>query len=638
MSFPHADYYAAVHAARTDSQLDVEADILDFKEDEKKKGMLFLKLRFRARVDTTDFADGGTAVQRDETGGVTFLSDIVTLDESTGEVVIEVHGKSPTPKPDPDKGLVLNPPDFLRILDEYAAGMIIKPSDNPETRFMQLAEVLCQKSQGKPSGVKRADLRQSQNDAVEAALHNQFSFIWGPPGTGKSYTLGHLAAEWRKAGKKVLVVAHTNTAVDVATFAIDNACTARGENLSEAELIRYTSRITNISEYRKRPHLLAFTRLLEELQKAETSLRTRRALLQNELARLADKEAGRESLALEIAKLELELGSLGGRRKAEVQKLLEGASIVCVSITSCLFGHLLERFRFDAVMLDEASLVPLAVWPWLLHSWHGDSGPQFAVAGDPMQLQPIFKRRNIPNAEYGAVSCWFERNIYAYLGIDSMDSAGALMKAGTLVFLREQFRMASGIREAVSRTFYGGLLVGDGTDILPPWQGESGIPNGHVVAIDPARCAPLPAAKRVRNVLGLHTNAAAMDVTLLLVRRMINHMLMQSGRDLSVFVVTPFRNQSREYEKRLAALAKPKNVTLGASTIHRCQGREADVVIFDLVDAESQFVRRPEAASLWCVACSRAKSQLFLVGDEAAMRNGRFSQMMVNGLPFIGLV
>ena len=87
----------------------------------------------------------------------------------------------------------------------------------------------------------------------------------------------------------------------------------------------------------------------------------------------------------------------------------------------------------------------------------------------------------------------------------------------------------------------------------------------------------------------------------------------------------------------LTAMAKPKNVVVRASTVHRCQGSEADVVFFDLVDASSWFVTKPDAASLWCVACSRAKSQLFLVGDELAMRSGRFSKSMVANVTFTRL-
>ena len=636
MTFPHESYRAAVHQAREDSLLDVEADILDFKEDGKKHGLLYMKLRFRGRVDTTDFAEGGTAVQRDSLRKETFISSIVTFDESTGEIVVEVNGQSPSTRPEPGFPLFLNPPDYLQALDEFASQISGRPALNPETRFVHLAEELLPSKTDSARKLNNEHLRPSQSDAVGAALQNPFVFLWGPPGTGKSYTLGHLAAEWRKAGKKILVIAHTNAAVDVTTFAIDNACAARGEKLADAELIRYTRVLSNVHEYRRRPHLLAFTRLLSSLLDEEDSLRRRSAALKQELANCRADGGRREEISLAIAKCEKSIASLGDRRKSEIAKLLEGASIICASITSCLFGRLLANFRFDAVMLDEASLVPLAVWPWLLHPWHVGHEPQFAVAGDPMQLQPIFKRRNSSTSRHGELETWFENNLYARVGLLSLSSARPFIEKGTLVFLNVQSRMARGICEAVSRTFYNGLLTGDGVGLMPDWPADSGIPNGELVAIDPCRCVSLLSARITRNMVGRNTNADSLKVTLALVKRMIE--CVRSRTDgVSILVVTPFRNQAREYEKHLTALARPQNVVLRASTVHRCQGSEADVVVFDLVDAGNWFVNRPEASSLWCVACSRAKSQLFLVGGERAMRNGRFSQLMVGALPFEAL-
>ena len=263
--------------------------------------------------------------------------------------------------------------------------------------------------------------------------------------------------------------------------------------------------------------------------------------------------------------------------------------------------------------------------------------PQFVVAGDPMQLQPVFKRRNIPEDQSGLVCGWFETNIYSHIGIESFSSAQRFAQAGTLVFLDEQFRMAGAIREAVSRTFYGGQLLGSAAKLLPEWPTASGIPNGALVAIAPEKCAPLPLTSRVRGVVGRNTNAANIDIVLALVKRMVSCARSQPGRRFSILVTTPFRNQAKEYEKRLTAMAKPPNITLCASTVHRCQGAEADVVIFDLVNPGSWFVRKPESISLWCVACSRAKSQLFLVGSEQAMKTGSFSRLMTQDLPFIGL-
>ena len=38
--------------------------------------------------------------------------------------------------------------------------------------------------------------------------------IWGPPGTGKTYTMAQIAKEGLQKGKSVLIVAHSNVSVD----------------------------------------------------------------------------------------------------------------------------------------------------------------------------------------------------------------------------------------------------------------------------------------------------------------------------------------------------------------------------------------------------------------------------------------
>lgn len=55
---------------------------------------------------------------------------------------------------------------------------------------------------------------ESQNRAVEAALTNDITYIWGPPGTGKTTVIGQIIDGLYRHGRSVLVVSHTNTAVD----------------------------------------------------------------------------------------------------------------------------------------------------------------------------------------------------------------------------------------------------------------------------------------------------------------------------------------------------------------------------------------------------------------------------------------
>lgn len=109
------------------------------------------------------------------------------------------------------------------------------------------------------------------------------------------------------------------------------------------------------------------------------------------------------------------------------------------------------------------------------------------------------------------------------------------------------------------------------------------------------------------------------------------------GRELSVLVVTPFRAQRALYRSCLRGGRHRPGFRLSCSTIHCSQGGEADVVIFDLVDPQNYFVTCADAAHLWCVACSRAREQLFVVGGEWAVRTGRWSGPMLRDVPAQGL-
>src|SRR5581483_6918 len=59
-------------------------------------------------------------------------------------------------------------------------------------------------------------LNEEQCEAVGSALGRDLTFVWGPPGTGKTMTLGTLATELHRRGRSVLLVSHTNAAVDQA--------------------------------------------------------------------------------------------------------------------------------------------------------------------------------------------------------------------------------------------------------------------------------------------------------------------------------------------------------------------------------------------------------------------------------------
>lgn len=73
------------------------------------------------------------------------------------------------------------------------------------------------KSQKPPYRGMRAaprDLTPDQTSALATVFTCETTYLWGPPGTGKTHTLGAIAHALYQAGLRILVVAHTNQAVD----------------------------------------------------------------------------------------------------------------------------------------------------------------------------------------------------------------------------------------------------------------------------------------------------------------------------------------------------------------------------------------------------------------------------------------
>jgi hypothetical protein len=66
-------------------------------------------------------------------------------------------------------------------------------------------------------------LNDEQREAVGSALGRDLTFIWGPPGTGKTMTLGTLTTELHRLDRSVLLVSHTNAAVDQALLRVADA-------------------------------------------------------------------------------------------------------------------------------------------------------------------------------------------------------------------------------------------------------------------------------------------------------------------------------------------------------------------------------------------------------------------------------
>ena len=81
----------------------------------------------------------------------------------------------------------------------------------------------------------KPELNESQLNALKSVLGRDLTVIWGPPGTGKTYTIGTITEYLHKASRSVLLVSHTNTAVDQA---IKHVASSMKEQLSKGAVVR----------------------------------------------------------------------------------------------------------------------------------------------------------------------------------------------------------------------------------------------------------------------------------------------------------------------------------------------------------------------------------------------------------------
>src|SRR5690625_260536 len=79
---------------------------------------------------------------------------------------------------------------------------------------------------------------ESQADAIRKAMECRTLFIWGPPGTGKTDTLGYIIANYLKHGKRVLFASNTNRAVDVGLLSALTALEVTNSAVREAAVCR----------------------------------------------------------------------------------------------------------------------------------------------------------------------------------------------------------------------------------------------------------------------------------------------------------------------------------------------------------------------------------------------------------------
>lgn len=429
---------------------------------------------------------------------------------------------------------------------------------------------------------------------VHRAASHAWGCLWGPPGTGKTWTIGqHVAAQW--PNRRILVLSTTNRATDGVTLAIARAIREHhpGEPLkhrlvrvgSGAEINRFVpDRLTGVligGEADLRHRLTTLRQRRQDSTDTE-----QRALLTEQIRTIHRRleQCSRDAFLAETCRVVVTtaFNALRQLTDPDVLTLIEA-----------------DRAPFDLVVIDEAGLVCRAATAALSLL----AATQVLLVGDPHQLAPIARMsRLLPPAQ----STWLSESALSHLTVQAATHQPAVS------MLRTQHRMHPSIRSVVSQYQYADQLE-DASALRGP-QAEThrpslGLPRAGWVVLDAA--APLADARASR---GPRAQSWVRHCTVPLLAWLLDahpHLI-----DHHVMVVTPFAAQAQRISTWLTA-HELANWT--ASTIHSQQGAEAEVVIVDTVNGALGVWPAGEWQRLMNVALSRARSHVLLLATRAEM-------------------
>jgi hypothetical protein len=439
------------------------------------------------------------------------------------------------------------------------------------------------------AGVVAEGLNAEQADAVALALGSDATFVWGPPGTGKTTTVAHVVAAHARAGRSVLLVANTNTAVDTALARTDALL-----DLPDGKVLRYGTVVQP-----EVAHLAADA----VAARVAAPLLAERATLSARLGATDDEAEGQgtldadHDLVAERSALRDRLADIDRAVEAAAAGIADSALVVATTVYQTWLGGLPER-DWDVVVVDEASMLMLPMTAYAA----GLAGSSVVVAGDFRQLPAIVTDTSPEVAE------WLARDAFVAVGLPELLARGA--PPPWLAALRTQYRMRPEIADLVSSIFYADNPLATGRPSAPSTAGllAGGAPLLYVDT----------------SALGAWAGVAGRGSRFNPVHAVLVAALLSSLPDGVAGVVTPYAAQERLVAALLTDRFGP-DARGWVSTVHRFQGNEQDVVVVDLADAygaspgpASRAAGRDDPqARLLNVAISRARDQLVVLGDAA---------------------
>ncbi len=395
-----------------------------------------------------------------------------------------------------------------------------------------------------------------QDAAIKHEHDNEITVIWGPPGTGKTYTMSSIAIDALKHGKTVLIVSHSNISVDGVIKAIAQRMPEEDleDEMHQGKVLRYG--YVRDDELFGNRYVVAYNYALAKNADIKNEM--------DELNRVRNELLERQDLSKRRAHVEEKLKELRKKIRAAERFYASHAQILATTISKVTMDGMFDEDKvghdvhYDIVMFDEASMayIPQVV---LASSYARE---HFVCVGDFRQLAPIAQ------SEARNTLC---TDIFSFLGID--DSVGRIHPHPWLVMLNEQRRMHPIISDFPNKYVYNKLLENHestlhGMDSIVEKKPLADIAM-QLINLSGTYCA---ASKNIDN-----SRFNILSAILALGTAVTSE---KNGED-SVGIITPYSVQVR----LIHAMVIDEKADISCATVHQFQGSERNAIVFDAVES-----------------------------------------------------
>lgn len=483
-----------------------------------------------------------------------------------------------------DNVIIINPViDVLETYNRDGITGLAKKIGNKKSYPTSLSQQLLLESK---------QLDPSQTKAANSAINSDISFIWGPPGTGKSHCLSVILDKLHKRGERTLVVSIANVAVDQLLTRTLNLVD-REHPFNSTQLIN-NGEILRIGYITEEPLVKRFDNAPSSKQILTLYKSIRET--QEKISKTKDEHIKAQLISQKRA---------FSREIDEIQKKrIERANLVFTTATKAIIDNKISGTDFDNLVIDEASMMSIPYLYGLLKR----ISKRLIIAGDFAQLSPIcISQTNLADK-------YLKKDLFSLAGISKNSTDHS-----SLSMLTINRRASEEICSLYNDAFYQGKMQ-------VAKNGSESTKGGIFYVPLEGVGAEMTESKSRRNTYSFS-----------IVTDFVVKQLTQTNSFIGI--ISPYRAQVNDYKRFFKESNLPKELTsrLKIGTIHTFQGSEADTIIFDTVDTTDIGVGRlfhhEQGERLINVAISRAKDTLIVFGDlEAFYKSNQVSAKVLKVL------